>query len=122
MMIKIDPIPGSAVSSASTTDRNRGTIENNRNTRNTLNARKTANGPANGINAMPTTTKSKMFHPFVKNRHRYANNFNPISTTKIQSASLSTNRIKIPARAITSFDVSSPSPTAFTTITNVMNR
>ena len=60
-------MPGRAFSNPPMTRRSEGTTLTSRSTRRMRSARSTLNAPADGISAMPTTTRSKMRHGLLKN-------------------------------------------------------
>ena len=62
------PIPDTACKSATTSLRNRGTAETNRNTLSTIKALRTANASLDGTNVIATTIKSKTPRVSKKNR------------------------------------------------------
>ncbi len=68
----MEPMPGSACSIASTTVRSEGMTLIMRSTRSTRSARSTDSAPVAGIQAMPTTTTSKMPQGSRKKRPRKA--------------------------------------------------
>ena len=67
----MDISSGTAPSRAATTRRIEGTMVKTRSTRKTRKALKTLKGPDAGTNAIPTTTKSKIFHRSLKKDKRW---------------------------------------------------
>ena len=119
--MKTDAIPGRAVMNPSTTRRRLGTVEIRRKTRKIRNARIAEKPWVAGIKDTATIRKSKMFHPSRKNRARYTISLASSSATKIPRHTLSSSRIKLPARAMIVLDVSIPSKIALKIITHMMN-